>query len=131
MSIRFVERNTWYAKGRIPDFILGGVLPEYQGMHVFTGLFDLGLKKLTELGYSAVEGDTADNNTLAIKKYKHLGYRLVSYKANSNGDHYSVIMMKWMDKCPFSSVYLNLRFYMKKIVVKVRYTPGKKKRFGI
>lgn len=130
MSVRFLEKNTWYAKGKTPDFMLAGVLPEYQGKGIYSGLSKMAVKKIIELGYTSVEGDTAEDNKEAIEKYKHLGCKLVSYRANPGGDHYSVIMMGWLGKCPYPSAYISLRFHLKKLLVRMIYTPDKKKRFG-
>ena len=130
LSIRFVERNTWYAKGWIPDYILAGVHPEYQGMHVNSILSELVFDKLKDLGYSLVELDTAENNDHAIKVYEHLGFKKVGFKTNIGGDHYSEVMVKWLIPCQFNGKIIELRHKMKKLYIKCRYLPSGKKRFG-
>lgn len=131
LSIRFVERNKWYAKGKIPDYILAGVLPEYQGRHINSRLSELAFRKLMDLGHSIVELDTAEHNEHAIAVYEHLGFKKVGFKSNIGGDHYSVVMAKWLKPCKFSEFEINLRYLMKKIYTKCRYTIDGKKRFGV
>ena len=130
LSVRLIKRRSWYASGRIPDVMLGAVLPEYQGRHISTKLFEQALSQIWSEGYDMAELDTAENNTHAIKVYKHLGFQLVGFKANPGSDHYSVIMAKWRDGCPYSKGYVHLRYLVKKALVKTQYTAGKEKRFG-
>lgn len=131
ISVRFMERNTWYARGRIADFMLFAIIPEYQKRHIGSLLFEKAFSYVRENGHSVVELDTAENNKNAINCYKHYGFKMVGYKANPRGDHYSVIMAKWLNNCPFSNLYCLLRFEIKKIITVLRFTPDKKKRFAI
>lgn len=129
LSLRYLQRNSWFAKGKIADYMLAGVHPDFQGKHINTALSELAFETASKDGCDAIELDTAENNTHAIEVYRHLGFKKVSYKANPSGDHYSVIMMKWLNGCPFSPLYISLRFHIKKCLVMIFYTPGKKKRF--
>ena len=99
ISIRYLDRRRWYAKGRVADYMLAAVISSYQGKHI--------------------------NSMLAEKVFE------TAREANPGGDHYSVIMAKWLGKCPFSDAYCKLRYLAGKTLVKLRYTPDKKKRFGI
>lgn len=131
LSVRFVERNTWYAQGIIPDYILAGILPEYQGMHINTMLSNKVFDYSKDQGFDKIELDTAEKNKQAIKVYKHLGFRLVDFKAFSGADHYSVVMIKNFYKFPHSKIYYYVRFLMKKYYIKLRYKIGGTKRFKI
>ena len=95
--------------------------------HLSELFFETAIKE----GYNVVELDTAENNTHAIEVYKHLGFKLVSYKANQGGDHYSVIMVKWLERCPYSNRYCAIMFGLKRIYIRFRYKANKEKRFGI
>ncbi len=131
LSVRLVKRNTWYAKGIIPDYILAGILPEYQGKHINTMLSNKAFDYSKNNGFDRIELDTAEKNKQAIKVYQHLGFRLVDFKAFSGADHYSVVMIKNFYKFPYSKVYYSLRFLIKKYYIKLRYKIGGKKRFRI
>jgi len=110
----FAERTQkrWYTDGSCYAFLcFDSVIPYYTGKGIF-GLLD---KKREEIaagkGYSSLVFDTHSKNVrrqkIALKKkYKH-----VSFFRTSNGDHYNVIMSKWLDGCPYSSCYCMLRFY--------------------
>lgn len=131
LSLRFVERNTWYAKGLIPDYILAGVIPEYQGMHINSMLANKVFEFAKSRGYEVIELDTDENNTNAINIYKHQGFRLVGYHAFKGVSHYSAVMVKWLDKAPYSKFYCKLRFLIRRFIVRLRYKVGRVKRFGI
>ena len=130
MSVRYVKRSGWYAKGIVPDCMMAGVLPEYQGRHVYGMLSDHIFDYIKAQGYALAELDTAETNTHAIKIYQHQGFRLVGYKANPGGDHYSVILVKWFGKAPYSDAYCSMRYRLKKFIVRMKYKPDKTKRFG-
>lgn len=131
LSIRFVKRNTWYAKGIIPEYILAAVLPEYQGYHINSKLSNMAFSILKEKKYSLVELDTAEKNYKAIKIYEHFGFKKVNFVVFENLDHYNVFMVKWLTKCPYSNFYCYIRYIIRKFKTKLRYKIGKKKRFGI
>ncbi len=131
LSLRYLYRNSWFAKGKIADYMLAGVHPDFQGKHINTALSELAFETASKDGYDAIELDTAENNTHAIEVYKHLGFKKVSYKANPSGDHYSVIMMKWLKDNPFSNTYIGFRYSLKRVLIRIKFTPDKKKRFGI
>ena len=130
-SVRFVERNKWYKKGIMPDYILAAVLPEYQGQHINKKISEAVFQFVKEKGYNLVELDTASNNKNAINIYKHYGFQLVDFRAFKNTDHYSVVMVKWLDKCPYTKLYCLIRYYIKKAYIIFRYKKGHKKRFGV
>ena len=131
ISIRMLRRNNWYAQGEVPDYMLAAVLPEYQGQHLNTRLSEKVFDYVKNAGYQLIELDTAEDNLHAIAVYEHLGFKKVNYVAIKDADHYSVVMAKWLENCPFSEHYCRLRYSIKRILVRIRYKVGKVKRFGI
>lgn len=130
LSVRFVERNnSWFAKGTIADYILAGVLPEYQGMHINSMLTKAVFRYAREKGVEVVELDTAADNKHAISIYEHQGFKKVSYAAMQDADHYSVIMAKWITKCPFPDFYRCAVYYLRKLKVLLMFKKGRIKRF--
>ena len=129
LSIRIVNRNAWYAKGRIPDYMLAGVLPEYSGKHINSMLAAKAFDFAASHGYTVMELDTADNNDRAIGIYRHQGFRPVGYSAPKGLDHYSVIMAKWLVKRPVLEGVSSLMYRAKRLYVRARYKTGGKKRF--
>ena len=114
-SIRFIEKNSWYAKGKTPNDIFAAIHPDYQGKHINTLLMNKAFNYLKEKNYSLVTLDTAANNKKAIQIYKHQGFKLVKYTKYKDSNHYSVIMVKWFDICPYSNIYCKYQYYKSKI----------------
>ena len=131
LSVRFVKRNKWYAKGIIPDYILAAVLPEYQGKHINSMLAKRAFEYVQKKGYSLIELDTASNNINVIKIYKHQGFEPVDFLAHKGLDHYSIVMAKWLKKCKYPKIYRKMRYISKNLYIRVRYKEGRIKRFGI
>lgn len=131
LSVRFVNRNVWYTNGVIPDYILAAVLPNYQGKHINSMLAKEVFKFVQKRGYSLIELDTASGNKNAIKIYKHQGFEPVDFLAHKDVDHYSVVMVKWFDKCKYPKIYIRARYIIKSTLIRFRYKKGRVKRFGI
>lgn len=126
------KRKTWYAKGkRVAHYILGGVLPECQGKGVYSQLMAYREKAVIESGLQIIDMDTAEQNKKETDILQHNGFRFVGYSSYPYGKHYSVVMAKWLNGCPYSSRYCSARFYLSKIKTKLRYKPGHIKRLGI
>ena len=123
------KNNRWYAKGQIvAHFCLASILPDYQGSTAYFSLIRYRQRYIDKLGIKIVDMDTAEDNKMVQKLLLKLGYKYVDYIA-SKSPHYSVVMARWQDGCPFSDKYCAFRFWIRKIKVRLRYKPGKIKRF--
>lgn len=129
LSIRIVSRNAWYARGKVPDYMLAAVLPEYSGRHINSMLAAKAFEYAAARGYTVMELDTADNNDRAIGIYRHQGFRPVGYSAPKGLDHYSVIMAKWLVRRPLAEGISGLMFRAKRLYTRSRYRVGGEKRF--
>ncbi len=124
------QRNKWYHKGPVVDRVLAGVLPEYKGRHISTLLFQKVSEEAAANGYYVIESRTAENNVIVQKINLKDGFRYVNFFA-TKADHYSVTMMQWLDGCPSPTWKTDLAFRLRRLITKLRYKPGKIKRFGI
>ena len=131
VSVSLKAGKRWYKKDMHANLKFLGVVPEYKGKHVASLLMEKVEQFAEQNGLDMIELDTAETNSHAIEIYKRKNYHLVSYFSSPNASHYSVIMAKWLDKCPFSERYMNLKFHLRKWYIRLRFKPGKKKRFGI
>ncbi|MCD7929404.1 MAG: GNAT family N-acetyltransferase [Clostridiales bacterium] len=117
LSLRMLNRNSWYYKGIIPDYMLAAVDPEYQGKHINSMLSKFAFDFVKKVGYPAIELDVAENNCHAIKVYNHLGFKFVDYKIIEKLDHNNIVMIKWLnEKHPnykMLNIYYRLRKYSK------------------
>ncbi len=118
------DLNRWYHKGKAIELTMEGILPEYQGRHIFTMIQKARDEIIKSSGYRVVYMDTAEKNTRRLLVAEKEGYIPVDFlfpSINSKG-HYFVSMMKWLDGSPFSKEYCIFRFRIKRIRVKLLYT---------
>ena len=130
VSYRTIYRENWCIKGEVGDIILLGVLPEYKGKHIASTMTKRVREELLASGCHCIEVRTAEENESVQKLSLKNGYRYVDF-VSSKTDHYTVVMMKWFDECPYSLRKTNWHFKMKRFLIKLRFKPGKIKRFGI
>lgn len=127
------QGKQWYNKGRYGYLCLGAVLPDFSGKGVFRLLYDVAEKEAQRLQLSVLTRDTNENNARMLKISQKEGYQFVAYRACR--DHFNIVRAKWLQSCPFPSLYIKFRFYLSKIYLKTRFkiVPGKgsTKRFGI
>lgn len=130
-SYKVTKRDSWYVCGETIEKMLSGVDPDYKGMHISSMLHEAIEVVVKDEGYAVIETNTAEGNTLMQKINIKRGFVYVSYFTPASTDHYSVVMAKWLNGCPFSKKYCKFRFYLKKLFIQARYKPGAVKRFGI
>lgn len=123
----------WFIRSNYGHLCFISILQDYRGKGVYRLLADACENIAAQKDLSVLTFDTNEHN-LKIQNIKEKeGFVWVSYKACK--DHYNVIMAKWLQPCPFSSLYIKFRFYFSKLYLKTRFkmVPGKgrTKRFGI
>lgn len=121
--------NKWYAKGYVIYNCGDAIIPEYRGTDVYTDLLALRAKYIEKTGIRVMMFDTAEENKLVQKITMKKGAKKVQLYASPKTWYYSVVMVKWMDGCPYSDWYCNFRFKLSKFIVKLLWKPGRKWRF--
>ncbi len=129
-ACRLKSFKRWFLHGDAMEFTLGAILPSYKGKQIYPMLTKVREEEARRQGIYVLCGDTAEGNTRILKMYSDLGFVYVDFYSFHFSKHYSVEMMKWLHGCPFSGAYCFLRFHLKKLYVKLRYKPGRIKRFG-
>lgn len=129
-SFKLIKRNRWYAKGRVAYYLMEGVLPEFQGLGVYGKLMEAREEHVRSLGIQIAEMDTAEYNKEIQAIVLHYGFKYVKFYSYPSGKHYSVVLAKWFNNCPFSNLYCKWRFYLSRFEVKLKFKPGRIKRFN-
>ncbi len=120
----------WCGKGDYAYCCFASVLPEYNGKGIYKAL-DLKREELAlSMQLTRMLGETHENNKHRLDIAKKAGYKFVDLKVTST-DHYDVMMVKWLNGCPYSNWYIKCQFLIRKWYKKLRYKPGHVKRFGI
>lgn len=113
-AYRLGRINTWYYQGVLPEYMLVGVLPEYQGKGINGKLAKHLFESVAEAGYPAVMLCATENNTHAIQIYRHQGFREVDYRVFRHLSRNAVLMVKWLQKCPYSEMKRKVMFGARK-----------------
>lgn len=131
ISVTFFQGKSWWNKGKkVARGCLAGIIKEYQGIGIKEELNVKLIEYVRKKGVDMIEGDTAENNRVALRIFKKEGKVLVSYYAPSS-NHYSVRFVNWLNGCPYSDSYINRRFQLAKILTKMQYKRGKVERSRI
>jgi GNAT superfamily N-acetyltransferase len=123
------KKHDWFVEGNALYYMLLGILPEYQGTGIYSLLISARDDYAKAHNISTIYMHTSENNMRMQKVAMKEGFRLVSFSVSPKTDYYSVILAKWLNGCPFSSFYCKFRFLVNKYLCKMRYKPGKVKRF--
>lgn len=120
----------WYKK-RIGYMFMEAILPEYLGSDVFFGLQDIRMKDVVNNRVDILYFGTAESNKVVRKVQAKLGFKHILYRCFSNNDYYSVIMAKWVRGQALPNWIIKILFSLSEKYVKLRFKPGRIKRFGI
>lgn len=120
--------NKWYCNGDHGYLCLGAVLPEYSGKGIYRSLYQLAEITAKQMKLPVLTRDTNEHNARMLKITKQEGYYFVDYKICK--DHYNIIRAKWLNGCPYTEFYIKCQFLLHKWYKKLKYKPGKVKRFG-
>lgn len=112
--------TAFYNQGPSGYCCFDAVLSEYRGLGIFRELDQVREKYARDHSFKTIYWDTHIKNKSRINMGLKNGYRKVSLKRY--GDHYSVMMAKWLDPCPYSSFYINKSFVLSCIRVCWQYT---------
>ena len=115
MSFKIIKCNKWWAKGQNVIYnCLDAIAPEYSGTDVYFELRGLREKYIKETGLRIIQFATAENNMLVQRICIKRGGKMVRYYASPSTNYYSIVMVKWLDGCPFSDMYIDFRFKQEK-----------------
>lgn len=121
--------NLWCYKGDCAYLCFASILPEYTGKGLYKSLYKYIERESISMSMKGIMFDTHEKNTRMLEINSRNGFKKVDLKICK--DHYNIMMMKWLGKCTYSDAYCKSMFYIRKIYKKLRYKPGRVKRFGI
>lgn len=105
----------WYAIGHYAYICFDGIIPKYTGKGIFKLLDSERERVAQQLGYNILLFDTHAKNMHRQKIALRKGYRYVRFFLANSKDHYSVVMVKWLNGCPYSRFYCCWRYLLSKV----------------
>lgn len=128
-AIIIKSRSFWWGKDKYAYCCFDSVVPEYRGCGIYKQIELRQEKEAKENGIKLLLFDTHEYNRRMLEINKKNDYKPVGIKVCA--DHYNIVMVKWLNGCPYSEFYCRCQFLLRKYYKKLRYKPGKIKRFGI
>ena len=111
-AVAIIEKQFWCGKGKYAYCFLDAVLPEYRGKGIYRQIVNWQEKYAESVGVDRMLFDTHEQNKRMIKISQKNGYRLVEFRVR--GGRNSVVLVKWLNDCPFS----RLRCFLKYVKIK-------------
>lgn len=94
------------------------VLPECAGQGVYQQLYIEREREGMKMGLKHLMFDTHENNSRVLEINSKKGFKPVDYKFYK--DHFNVVMVKWLDGCPYSDFRCKFEFAIRKMIVKAK-----------
>lgn len=116
-----LKRKSYWCGGKQDCYacvFFDSVLPEYNGLGIFKRLDLRREKEASSMGIDKLLADTHENNQHRLQIAQKAGYKFVDYKFC--GDHYNVVMVKWLNGCPYSDFRCWYEFHKRKLVLKAK-----------
>lgn len=127
-AIKVKEASLWCGDGKYAYCCFASVLPEYKGKGIYKSLNIKREEMAANMGLVRMMFDTHEDNKHKLDCDYKAGYKYVDLSIWK--DHYNVVMVKWLNGCPYPNWYCTMQFLIHKWYGKLRYKPGPIKRFG-
>lgn len=112
------EVKVWFGREVFAYCCFAAILPEYSGQGIYKEMCRRQELMAAEMGLDKMLFDTHENNERMINHALKAGYRFVNYRFYR--DHFNVIMVKWLNGCPYSYYYSQFRFMLSKMKTRIR-----------
>ncbi len=106
--------NYWFVKGKYAYLCFGSMIPSYNGRGIYRSLNEACEEYARQHHCSVLAFDTHSENKHMQDISSRGGFRFVRFFQTRDKDHYSVVMAKWLDSCPYSHFVCQLMFLMSK-----------------
>ena len=103
----------WFGKHRFAYCCFASILPEYNGKGIYKEMCRIQEELAQEAGLEMMLFDTHEKNTRNLTHSVKAGYRCVDVK--HYGDHFNVVMVKWLNGCPYSEFRCKIEFIIRRV----------------
>ena len=128
-ALKILKSNMWWAKGDVGYEMLTDVDPEYRNTGAYWGLRKIRTNFAKQMGISILQFTTNEDNKNVQAINMKFGFKYIRYYSSPETWYYSVLMVRWIDGCPYSDWYCNFRFKLSKFLTKLIWKPGRIIRF--
>ena len=107
-AVAIIEKQFWCGKGKYAYCFFGAMLPNYEGKGVYRRIVETREKYAATQGVSRMMFDTDERNKRVIDIALKNGYKKVEYRVREG--HNSVVLVKWLEGCPYSRFKCAIQF---------------------
>ena len=107
------ELKVWFGRHVFAYCCFAAILPKYNGKGIYKEMCRQQEDMAREMGLDKMIFDTHENNTRIINHALKAGYQFVNYRFYR--DHYNVVLVKWLNGCPYPGYYCRIRYVLSKI----------------
>ena len=104
----------WCGGGEYAYLCFAAVLPEYGGRGIYRMLYARVEDETKSKGLDRIMFDSHEGNKKILEIHKRDGFIPVSYRKYE--DHFNIIMVKWLNGCPYSRIMCYLKYHKIKYV---------------
>lgn len=113
------KAKLWFGEHSFAYCCFASILQEYNGEGIYKEMCRLQEEMAREAGLNMMLFDTHENNSRNIDHSLKAGYRFVDLKFYR--DHFNVVMVKWLDGCPFSDFKCKYKYLIRVIIIRVKH----------
>lgn len=112
------KSSLWCGKGCYGYYCFAAILPSYRKRGIYHLLCKIREEDLAKQGIHRIMMDTHEGNKRELALAQKQGFIPVDYVFRK--DHYNVLMVKWLEDCPYSRFWCSLNYHIRRLVVKIR-----------
>lgn len=124
-SVTIRKRNFWFHKGEIAYYCFDAILPDYQGLGLYSKLGAARDEFVRESGLNVIYTHTSYSNKKMQEIKRMQGYRLVGFHAFKDTNYFSVTLAKWLAGRAKPKWYCVLMYYYYMVRMKLRFRDRK------
>lgn len=109
------EATFWFGKGTFAYCCFASILPEFNGKGIYKEMCRIQEQMARDAGLDMMLFDTHEKNVRNLSHSIKAGYRYVDYKHFK--DHYNVVLVKWLNGCPYSNFRCSYNYHIRRIKV--------------
>lgn len=106
------DSSLWCGKGDYGYYCFAAILPSYRKMGIYPKLCEIREKEMIKQGIHRIMMDTHEGNKRELALAQKQGFIPIDFVVRK--DHNSVLMVKWLDRCPYSSLLCKGQFLLRK-----------------
>ena len=119
-AVRIKDCNRWFCHGKVAHFLLDAVLPNYQGLGIYSELQKKRYQFVENNAIDIITTNTAETNKRMVTMLSTHGFHRGTLFKVADTDHFSITWVKWLKNKP--SAILCQYYYLRSVLsTKIRY----------